>query len=253
MQNKITSLFYIKRTKPNNLGLVPIYFRITINGKRLEISTNKFVDSSRWSVEHGKMKGNSDETRLINSHLDTLKVKVFLVEKKLIATDKEINFENFKNELNGVKEKPNMLVQIFKDHNSKVEKMIGNGFAPGTFERYKTSLKHTINFMKWKYAVSDIDIKKIDHAFITEYEFYLRTQRSCNNNTTVKYIKNFKKIVLLCIANGWLDKNPFVAYKSKLDVVEKDFLTQDELENMYKKVMVTDRLNPLGVIKLFDF
>lgn len=157
-----------------------------------------------------------------------------------------------KNELNGVKEKPNMLIPIFQDHNNKVEEMVGNGFAPGTLERYKTSLKHTVDFMKWKYNISDIDIKKIDHAFITEYEFYLGTQRGCNNNSAVKYIKNFKKIVLLCLANGWLDKKPFASYKSKLEEVEKDFLSEDELETMFNKVMATDRLTVVRDIYIFS-
>lgn len=39
----------------------PIYIRITIDGKRLEFSTKKFVDSSKWSPELSRMKGNSEE------------------------------------------------------------------------------------------------------------------------------------------------------------------------------------------------
>lgn len=217
----------------------------------IQVQENIF-DPIKWQTDLTKMKGNSEESRTINSHLDSLKLKVFQAEKKLIATDKEINIENLKNELNGVKEKPNMLIPIFHDHNKKVEEMIGNGFAPGTLERYKTSLKHTFDFMKWKYNISDIDIKKIDHAFITEYEFYLRTQRGCNNNSAVKYIKNFKKIVLLCLANRWLDKNPFASYKSKLEEVEKDFLSEDELETMFNKVMATDRLTVVRDIYIFS-
>lgn len=36
---------------------------------------------------------------------------------------------------------------------------------PGTLERYETSLKHTKEFLQWKYSVSDFDINEIDHAF----------------------------------------------------------------------------------------
>ncbi|MFV8464848.1 hypothetical protein [Flavobacterium sp. LB1P62] len=60
-----------------------------------------------------------------------------------------------------------MLVPIFQEHNNKVEIQIGQEFAPGTLERYKTSMKHTIELLQWKYSVSDIDIKDIDHSFIT--------------------------------------------------------------------------------------
>jgi hypothetical protein len=45
----------------------------------------------------------------------------------------------------------------------------------------------------------------------------------------VKYIKNFGKIIRICIANGWIDKNPFVNYKSKVKEVERVFLVEEEL------------------------
>ena len=84
-----------------------------------------------------------------------------------------------------------MLIPIFQDHNNKIQVFVGKEYALGTLERYKTSLSHTIEFLQWKYKVSDIKINKIDHAFIIDYEFWLRSGRNCANNTAVKYIKNF--------------------------------------------------------------
>jgi hypothetical protein len=31
-------------------------------------------------------------------------------------------------------------------------------------------LKHTKEFLQWKYSVSDLDINEIDHAFIKVYD-----------------------------------------------------------------------------------
>ena len=102
-----------------------------------------------------------------------------------------------------------MLIPIFQDHNNKIKELVDKEYAPGTLERYKTSLRHTVDFLKWKYNLEDIDITKIDYAFITDYEFYLRSVGNCANNTTVKYIKNFHKIIKICIDNDWITKNPF--------------------------------------------
>jgi len=131
-----------------------------------------------------------------------------------------------KAKLQGTDQRARMLVPIFQDHNKKIETLVGQEFAIGTLERYKTSLKHTIEFIQWKYSVSDIDINDIDHSFITEYEFFLRSVRKCANNTAVKYIKNFKKIIKICISNGWLDQDPFANYKAKIREVERKYLTQ---------------------------
>lgn len=252
MNKTFNLLFLIKKSKIKANGTVPIYLRITIDGVPKEISSKRYILPEKWESKLQKVSGNSPEVKAINSYLKALEQEVYDAHHSVIKDKRHATSSILKSKILKIEEKPNMLIPIFEDHNNKVEKMVGNGFAPGTLERYKTSLKHTINFMKWKYAISDIEIKKIDHAFITEYEFYLRTQRGCNNNSAVKYIKNFKKIVLLCLANGWLDKNPFVSYKSKLDEVEKDFLSEEELYNMHNKEMATDRLNIVKDIYVFS-
>jgi hypothetical protein len=44
MNAKITLHFYAKSTKANTLGLFPIYVRLTVDGKRFEYSTKKFIN-----------------------------------------------------------------------------------------------------------------------------------------------------------------------------------------------------------------
>ena len=252
MNTSVSILFYIKRAKVNNLGVCPIYTRVTINAKRFEFSTNKSINPDKWSSEGSKVKGTSEEARTINSHLDYLKNQILQAEKKLIKKDISVSSENLKNELFGLSETKRMLVPIFQDHNDKIKELVGKEYAPGTLERYTTSLKHTIEFMQWKYNVSDIDITKIDHAFITDYEFWLRSVRNCANNTAVKYLKNFNKIIKLCLANDWLDKNPFANYKSKVKEVERVYLTEDEIQSIIEKDFKTERLSLVRDIFLFS-
>jgi len=252
MKTKVSILFYAKKAKAAANGLVPIYTRITINGKRIELSTNRFVEISKWSTEAGKMKGTSEEARSINNHLDLLKSQIRDAEMELIHKKIVVSSETIKGKLLGVDERARMLVPIFQDHNNKIKELVGKEYAPGTLERYTTSLKHTIEFMQWKYNVSDIDITKIDHAFITDYEFWLRSVRNCANNTAVKYLKNFNKIIKLCLANDWLDKNPFANYKSKVKEVERVYLTEDEIQSILNKDFKTERLSLVRDIFLFS-
>lgn len=145
-----------------------------------------------------------------------------------------------------------MLVPIFKEHNRRGAALVGKEYAPGTLERYTTSLKHTVDFMKWYYKTPDIDIREIDNEFVTSYEFYLRSEKSCCNNTTVKYLKNFKKIIRICLSNGWIDKDPFAAYKAKLNEVVPAFLTAGELQLISQKQFSIDRINQVRDIFLFS-
>ncbi|WP_438967175.1 site-specific integrase [Flavobacterium sp.] len=252
MNTSVSILFYIKRAKVNSLGVCPIYARVTINAKRFEFSANKYISPEKWSSEGTKVKGSNEEARTINSHLDYLKNQVLEAEKRLFKKDIIVSNENLKNELFGLAETKRMLVPIFQDHNNKIKELVGKEYAPGTLERYTTSLKHTIEFMQWKYNISDIDITKIDHAFITDYEFWLRSVRNCANNTAVKYIKNFNKIIKICLANDWLDKNPFANYKSKVKEVERVYLSEEEIQSIIEKEFKTERLSIVRDIFLFS-
>ncbi|REH00979.1 site-specific integrase [Flavobacterium aquicola] len=252
MKEKITLHFYAKSTKANSKGLLPIYVRITINGKRFEYSTKKFIDSCKWSAELSKMKGSSEEARSINSLLDFTRNRINEVHFELLKDSVSINIEEFKNRLLGVKERSIMLIPVFVEHNRKIKELIGLEYAAGTHERYETSLKHTKSFLSWKYNISDIAIEKIDHAFVTEYEFYLRSERKCANNTAVKYVKNFHKIINQCLANGWLSKDPFANYKSKVKEVIREFLTEKEIEDIINKEFVSVRLELVRDIFIFS-
>ena len=96
-------------------------------------------------------------------------------QQQLIRENELVNVENIHNKLLGVEKRNHMLVTIFEKHNDEMKALVGKEFAEATYQGYITSLKHTLNFIKWKYKVSDIDIRKIDHEFITSYEFYLKS------------------------------------------------------------------------------
>ncbi len=252
MNAKLSILFYAKRAKTTTDGLVPIYIRVTVNGERIELSTKRYTLPEKWSVEGSCMKGTSAESKATNYYLDTLKAKVYDYQQQLIREDEVVNAENMRNKILGIEKRSHMLIGIFQQHNEEIKALVGREFATATYTRYETSLKHTIAFLNWKYKVSDIDIRKIDHEFVTSYEFYLKSVHKCNQNTTAKYIKNFGKIVRICLANGWIERDPFINYKCKIVEVERAFLSQNEIETMFNKVLATDRLNQVKDIFLFS-
>jgi hypothetical protein len=47
--NTYSILFFIRNEKLNKHGKVPVYMRITINGKHAEISTRQWIESARWN------------------------------------------------------------------------------------------------------------------------------------------------------------------------------------------------------------
>jgi site-specific recombinase XerD len=252
MNAKLSILFYAKRAKTTNDGLIPIYIRVTVNGERVELSTKRYTQPEKWSIEGSCMKGTSAEAKATNSYLDALKSKVYDYQQQLIREDAVVNAENMRNKMLGIEKRSHMLAIVFQQHNVEMKALIGKEYSTATYARYETSLKHTVNFLKWKYKISDIDIRKIDHEFITSYEFYLKSVCNCCQNTSSKYIKNFGKIIRICLANGWLQKDPFINYKSKIVEVERTFLCMEEIETMLQKNYTCERLNQVRDIFLFS-
>jgi len=76
--------------------------------------------------------------------------------------------------------------------------------------------------------------------------------KNCNHNTTLKYLTNFKKIVLICVKNGWLIRNPFTQFRMVKKEVNRIILTWQEMQKISEKTFVTDRLNHVRDIFLFS-
>lgn len=245
-----SALFYAKKVK-NNPTISTIYLRITISGKRTEISTGQIIRTSQWGIKSGKIAGITPKAKQLNSFLEGIRAKLFECYNKLFNEGKELTCENLRNKYLGAEERKVTLVEVFRDHNSKMEELIGKEYSKGTWERYETSLRHTQAFMNWKFNIMDIAVRAINPGFVADYEFYLRTVRSCSNNSAVKYIKNFQKIINICIDNEWISKNPFSNYKSKMVTVDVRFLADSQLKKIKEKQFISERLRIVRDIFVF--
>lgn len=251
LEKSFSLLFYLKKPKNYLKGNMPVYLRITVDGIPKEISTGRQCDPDKWNANAGRINGTKEDVKLLNAYLDTLQTKVYEVRRKLLEKNEAITADGLKNVLKGTSDKSKMIMEIFQQHNDQMKSLVGKDFSPATLERYKTSLEHTKSFMEWKYRVSDMDIRKMDFEFVSQYEFWLKTFRNCNHNTTIKYIANFRKIVNRCIRSGWLDKDPFVGFKMTKKEVIPEYLTEHELATMAGKKFGSERLTQVRDIFLF--
>jgi site-specific recombinase XerD len=81
--------------------------------------------------------------------------------------------------------------------------------------------------------------------------FWFKTARNCSHNTTVKYISNLKKVVLLCLNNGWLSKDPFASFSLSLEDKDPIYLTKEEIQYLIEKEIKNARLQSVRDIFIF--
>ena len=251
MNNPMHLSFQLKTSKADALGKSPIYARITISGLRTEFSLKRSVEASRWLSHAGVVKGSNEDSKSINAFLSTVRLKLNEHYRLLLEANKSITPEVIKNAYLGIRERGKTVLEVFRYHNTQVSSLLDKDFSQGTYERYCTALKHTEDFIQWKYKVADLEIKFVTYEFITEFEYYLKTVRKCGHNTAIKYITNFKKIIRICIGNGWLERDPFINYKIQLREVEREFLTEQELQAIARKEFSIPRMEMVRDIFLF--
>jgi hypothetical protein len=171
----------------------PIYMRVTIDGKRLEVSANHAVELSRWTTGAGKVKGNSEQARTINAHLDVLKRRAQDYQQEILMEGSPLTIELFKVKWFGLGEVQYTLMQVIREHNNKLEQLIGKGYERATCVKYRTTEKHVGDFIRWKYKIVDLNLKALKYEFIVDLEFYLKSQKNLSVNSYGKIIKNIKK------------------------------------------------------------
>ena len=252
MKNTFSILFYPKLSDVDKEGKAPIYMRITINGKRSEVSIHRKIEISNWNLKAGKVRGTTPEVKNLNRFMDSIKGKIYDHHRELTEKNKIITARTLKNSFLGIEDKQVMLMDVFKTHNLQIKKLVGREYALNTLKRYETTLNHLESFLASQYKIDEIPIKQINHQFITDFEFYLKSVRSCNHNSTMRYIKNLKKIIGIALANNWIEKDPFINFKTKSKETEREFLSEVEIQAMINKKIKISRLDQVRDIFIFS-
>ncbi|MFA5713621.1 MAG: site-specific integrase [Bacteroidales bacterium] len=246
-------LFVAKQSRSTKTGEIPVLLRVTVNGQRCETSIALRVKPEKWNAVAERVIGDSREDQELNFRLDTIRMRIMQIYREMEFDNVEINAKKIIDQYLGRNEKPAiMLLDVFREHNERCHKLAGKDMAPATVERYETSLKHTANFMQFSYGKEDIPITDVNHKFIKDYEFYLKTERNCSHNSATKYLKNFKKIIRIALANEYITKDPFVNIRFTLDEVERDFLEDSEIQRIIDKPITIERLANVRDVFVFQ-
>ncbi|WP_421804322.1 site-specific integrase [Flagellimonas sp.] len=243
MNPSFTQLFYLKSRNRNKSVKVPIYLRLTVNGKRSELSISRKIEPEKWHARLGKMKGSDAKAVQLNQYLDTVRSKINRIHQRFIDEEKPFTALDIKSAYVDNGDKLKMLVVLFEEHNAEMEKLIGKDFALGTWKRYNTTKKHVQEYVKSEYRRSDIPVRDVNLKFIKGFEYFLKVTKNCNHNSALKYINNFKKIIRLAVAHEWISKDPFYNYKVQFKTVEREYLTKQELESIVNLEIRMPRLD----------
>jgi len=233
--------FWLNIAKRNG-DSAPIYARVTVDGKRAEISLQRQTSVTLWDTKAKKTTSRTPEGKALNTYLDQVYAKLLQCHKQLSAEFELVTAKSIKARFVGHDERHKTLLELVAYHNQNMKGVL----KPGTLKNYYTTENYIRRFLVKKKKTNDIYLKHLKYSFIIDFEQYLRKGPSLqnsnplNNNGVMKHLERLRKLMNFAMDLEWLEKNPFTRYKLKFKRYKKEFLSQDELK-LFQEADIKDK------------
>ena len=251
-QTTFTLSFWVNATRIKN-NQVSVFARVTVNGKRANISLQRKVIISEWDSNKGRARGNKQESRLLNRYLDQVKNRIYEAHDELVKEKAFICAQSIKARFLGEDNEEYSLLTLVDYHNTQMSESL----SYGTLKNYFTTQKY-IKFFLNKKKIQDIYLSQLTFRFLVDFEKFLRSyvpedhQKQMENNTVMKHIQRLRKMVTLAYKMEWIDKDPFIKFKPTYIKNEREFLSENELQTIIEKVFEIERLELVKDLFVFS-
>ncbi len=252
-QNTFSILIWINASRAKN-NEADLFARITVNQKRVNISLKRKVSIDSWDKSKSKIKGNSQEARVINNYIDQTQSALFKVYQDLVSERKLITAEVIKARFLGTDQQHFSLQNIIDYHNNN----FAHKLHKDTLGLYKTTQGYLMEFVLKEFKTTDIYLRDLNYSFVIQFDNFLRgyklsrNKKRIGNNTIIKHIQRLRKMVTMAYHMEWIDRDPFVKYKASFIKKERDFLTKQELESIENYSTDIERLDLVKDLFIFS-
>lgn len=246
-------LFFLKKTKLLKNGEASVCMRITVNGTRVENNIRKSIDPALWSQAKETARGKSRRACDLNTYIEEARIKLYQIFCELEQQNRPVT-AHLLQELFFGPEKPEevrTLLGTMQEHNDQCRALVGTDYALITVRRYESCRRYLTELIRQRYGKEDLPLTEVNGELVRAFAFYLKTEKGCQQNTVVRYIKCLKKITNLARANDWMAKDPFLGIRFHEKEVVREFLTMDELQTIYRKEFPLERLTLVRDVFIF--
>ncbi len=228
--------FFLKKAKLLKNGEASVSMRISVNGQRVENNIRKSISPTLWDQSKERAKGTSRTAADMNRFIEEARIRIHQIFTDMQQGGELVNPQIIQQRFYGLdkERKPERtILQTIREHNDEAEALVGRDFAKTTILRYKSMMRYLGEMISEKYLVDDLPLSEFNGEVVRSYEVFLKTEKDLLQNTLIRYMKALKKITNRCIANDWMQKDPFAGIKFREEPTEPDFLTLEELNRIY--------------------
>ena len=246
-------LFFLKKTRLLKNGEASVCMRITVNGTRVENNIRKSIDPALWSQAKETARGKSRRACDLNTYIEEARIKLYQIFCELEQQNRPVT-AHLLQELFFGQEKPEevrTLLGTMQEHNDQCRALVGTDYALITVRRYESCRRYLAELIRQRYGKEDLPLTEVNGELVRAFAFYLKTEKGCQKNNVIRYMKCLKKITNLACANDWMAKDPFLGIRFHEKEVVREFLTMDELQTIYHKEFPLERLTLVRDVFIF--
>ena len=231
MRSTFRILFYVNKQRAKE-GRVPIYVRLTVNGKSTFVSSRQTIPLSLWDSAANKAAGKSAEARNVNAELERIRAKLLHHYQRISDRDAYVTAERVKSAYLGMGEEYETLLEALDKFNRDFKQHVGVDRAQSTYRKYDNVRKRLAEFLSEKLHREDIPLKELTETFITDYDLYLRSEKGLTPSCVFIYTKPLKMVVTKAHNAGVIARNPFADYHPKKITKDRGYLIESELQQL---------------------
>ena len=224
-------LIFNKKKKTKE-GLVPFYLRIIKDRKAKEVSLGIKIHIDDWDFEKNRVRKSEKNYQEINHLLTEKLAEAQALTMNLESENKYVRPKKIRNAILGLSTES--FTKFAERNVAKLEKQ----GKIGTWAKEKAILAKLKKYANEK----ELSFFDMDVAYITKYEDHLRDKLENAVNTIHTNLKFIRKLFNQAVREEILpiEMNTFLRYKIKREQVQKDFLTDEELQKLEELELAPD-------------
>lgn len=205
-------LFWLAKGRQDRAGLAPLWARITLDGRSVEVSTQIKIKPADWDQRgHGLIRGKSDLVYLQNARLTDVRAQVTEIYHDLLRRRQPVTAKLIKLRYTGKHKAAYGVLEMAQALLTSLEEDMD--YARGTVRTYSTRIRALRDFLEAR-GRQDLLCEEVDTQTAKDFIKYMR-QRGSQLGHAQKCARALKKVMDQAVAMKVVPGNPLAALRMK--------------------------------------
>lgn len=248
----MTINFYVDNSSKKVEQIIFCYIRGIVKGKTIVLHTGQRINPKSWDKTKQRAIGRGRNKLIgaaeLNGFLDVFKREVEKVHRSILIDNPFADYDTIQKQIK-MKFDRNQTYKSFFDVYDDYVELKQAALAKNTIKKFITLRKHLKDFERE--AKYQITFSTIDLNFYDKFVHYLQVKKNLTNNTIAKLTSTFKTIMNWMTERKINNNMDYKKFKAKEIPIEVIYLTNTELNSLYKKKIKNEKLQKVRDVFCF--